>query len=353
MKMYHPKLLFSTAMSKIFHFLSKFFVLWCIPLLLLSSVAFSQKYQENISVHDPVVIQEGDTFYLFCTGNGIAVWSSLDLKQWRREDPVFSQAPAWAKEINERFRNHIWAPDITFRDGQYYLYYSISAFGKNTSAIGLTVNKTLDKNSQDFKWEDKGIVVRSVPGRDLWNAIDPNIAYDANDQVWMSFGSFWEGIKLVRLEAGMDKTGSGPSDWFTVAKRERNRDVDDRNAGNAAIEAPFIFKKDNFYYLFVSFDYCCRGANSTYKVVVGRSEQIEGPYLDKDGKSMLDGGGTLVVEGNERWQGVGHNSVYNFQGTDYMFMHGYDGKNEGRSKLLVREVRWDEESWPTIELEEF
>lgn len=329
-----------------------FAALWFITLLLFSGAAKGQDYQATISVHDPVVIQEGDTFYLFCTGNGIAVWSSPDLKQWRREDPVFSQAPAWAKEINERFRNHIWAPDITFRDGQYYLYYSVSAFGKNTSAIGLAVNKTLDKNSPNFNWEDKGIVVRSIPGRDLWNAIDPAIAYDASDRPWMSFGSFWEGIKLVRLEEGLAKTGSGPSDWYTIAKRERNANVDDRSAGNAAIEAPFIFKKNGQYYLFVSFDYCCRGANSTYKVVVGRSEQIEGPYLDRDGKSMLEGGGTLVVAGNERWQGVGHNSVYNFQGTDIMLMHGYDGQDEGRSKLLVRQVQWDEGGWPSVDLEE-
>ena len=118
-----------------------------------------------------------------------------------------------------------------------------------------------------------------------------------------------------------------------------------------AIEAPFIFKKNGLYYLFVSWDRCCSGAESTYKIVVGRSDNVFGPFLDNTGEDMRLGGGTLVVRGNEAWPGVGHNSTYTFDGTDYLVFHGYDLSDEGRSKLWIEEIQWDENGWPTVSLD--
>jgi arabinan endo-1,5-alpha-L-arabinosidase len=329
----------------------KTFIIHLFTFFCLSSL-FAQEsvFITDVPVHDPVVIKQGDTYYLFCTGMGVAVWSSPDLKQWKKEAPVFSEAPQWAKGISPDFRNHIWAPDITYHNGKYYLYYSVSAFAKNTSAIGLAVNKTLDPKSPDFKWEDQGIVIQSVPGRDLWNAIDPNLVFDENGTPWLNYGSFWNGMKLVKLDNDLKTVMNGPEDWFTISRRPRTFELDDRNPGDGSVEAPFIFKKNDWYYLFVSFDYCCRGVNSTYKVVVGRSKDVKGPYLDKSGKSMFEGGGTLVVEGNENWHGVGHNSTYTFGGKDYLIMHGYDAKDNGRSKLIIRDISWDKDGWPLVKL---
>ena len=107
--------------------------------------------------HDPVVAKQGDTYYLFCTGPGITSFTSKDLKTWTQADPVFKVNPDWAKAVAPGFNGHIWAPDITLHDGTYYLYYSISAFGKNTSAIGLVTNKTLNPKDKNYKWEDQGI----------------------------------------------------------------------------------------------------------------------------------------------------------------------------------------------------
>ncbi|HYJ38457.1 MAG TPA: family 43 glycosylhydrolase, partial [Chitinophagaceae bacterium] len=236
-------------------------------------------------VHDPVMIKEKETYYLFCTGFGISVWSSKDLQNWRKEKPVFDKAPEWAVKAVRGFRGHIWAPDISFHKGLYYLYYSVSAFGKNTSCIGVATNKTLDTGSKDFKWEDKGKLIQSVPGRDMWNAIDPNLVMDENNTAWISFGSFWNGIKLVKLDSSLTAVAQ-PEQWYTVASRQRDFSIADTMAGNAAIEAPFLFKKNNYYYLFVSFDYCCRAEKSDYKIVVGRSEKIAGPYVDKQGVNM-------------------------------------------------------------------
>ncbi|MEZ4687545.1 MAG: glycoside hydrolase family 127 protein [Bacteroidia bacterium] len=303
--------------------------------------------QSDIRVHDPVVAKEGDSWYLFCTGRGISVFSSKDMENWSQEAPVFAEIPEWTDQVVPEFRNHIWAPDISLHNGTWYLYYSVSAFGKNTSAIGLATNKTLDPNSDDFEWKDQGIVIQSVPNRDLWNAIDPNLIVDENGTPWLSFGSFWEGLKMVRLQQDLKRLAE-PQEWSTIARRERAFELEDKNPGDAALEAPFIFKKNDYYYLFLSWDLCCRGPNSTYKVVLGRSKNVTGPYLDKEGKSLFNGGGSLLVEGNEHWYGAGHNSTYTLDGKDYMFFHAYDAVNKGISKLKIAELDWDENLWPKL-----
>jgi arabinan endo-1,5-alpha-L-arabinosidase len=315
-------------------------------LLLLSFTHLNaQTDSSRIPVHDPVMIKQDSVYYLFCTGRGISVWSSKNLTSWKREKPVFDTLP-WAVQTIKGFRNHIWAPDISYHNGLYYLYYSVSAFGKNTSCIGVATNKTLHPGSPDFKWTDHGKVIQSVPGRDMWNAIDPNLAVDEKGTPWLVFGSFWNGMKLVKLNNDR-RSVAQPEQWYTVASRPRNYILPDSVAGDAAIEAPFIYKKDNYYYLFVSFDYCCRGEKSTYKMMVGRAPRIEGPYVDGDGIPMNSGGGSLVLEGDKNWNGVGHNAVVNINGEDHLIFHAYDAGDNGRSKLRIEKITW-RNGWPAI-----
>ncbi len=324
----------------------------CLPLFCTAQQRPPMRSSEPVEMpdtHDPVVAKCGDTYYLFSTGFGISVMSSQDLKLWKREKPVFSEAPAWAVEALPGFRGHIWAPDIIRHDGQWYLFYSCSAFAKNTSLIGVAVNKTLDPSSPDFEWRDMGLVLQSVPNRDMWNAIDPNVVVDEQGTPWMNFGSFWEGIKMVKLDADMTRLAE-PQEWYSLSRRPRKPAEADTDPGSGAVEAPFIFRRGDYYYLFVSFDYCCRGAESDYKVAVGRSRSVTGPYLDREGTDMVQNGGEIVVAGNERFPGVGHCSVYRFEEKDYLFFHAYDMTDHGRSKLLVREIRWDDQGWPTVEL---
>ena len=311
---------------------------------------------KQVSVHDPVMIKEGDTYYLFCTGFGISVWSSRDLQNWRKEAPVFSKAPQWAVDTIPGFKGHIWAPDIIYHNGQYYLYYSVSAFGKNTSAIGVATNKTLDSTSADFKWVDHGRVIQSYPGVTNWNAIDPNVIVDEKGIPFMTFGSFWDGLKLFKLSKDLLKPAEPVSSFRTIASRRSISSIDNKltgkdssaNAGVNPIEAPFLIKKGTYYYLFASIDYCCRGEKSTYKMIVGRSRQVGGPYLDKEGRDLKVGGGTILLQGNGEWHGVGHNSVYTNKGMDYILYHGYDAADKGRPKLNIRELEWDREGWPMI-----
>lgn len=330
---------------------------WIRPLVaivssvLLASAAWAEAI--NIRVHDPVMIRQDDTYYLFCTGRGISVWASKDRKNWERRPPVFENAPKWTTERYPKFENREWAPDISFHDGTYYLYYSVSSFGSNNSSIGVATNKTLHRGDPAFGWVDHGPLVESVAGRDMWNAIDPNLAFDDSGTPWLTFGSFWLGLKLVRLNPDLLEPAR-PPEWRTIAGRHRDWKLDETDAGdalNGAIEAPFLFRKSGFYYLFVSWDRCCRGKESTYKVVVGRAKSITGPYFDKEGQDMRLGGGSLVVAGNENWPGVGHNSAYTFEGVDYLVFHGYDMSDEGRSKLWIQPIHWDRGGWPTVSLD--
>ena len=322
------------------------------PLLLVLSlfvfVLSGSVQSQNISIHDPVMIRQDGTYYIFCTGNGISMFSSSDMVNWKQEKPVFPAAPGWVIKELPRFRNSMWAPDISFYKGNYYLFYSVSAFGKNTSCICLAMNKTLHTDSPDYKWVDLGCVIQSIPGRDNWNAIDPNLIIDDAGVPWLNFGSFWGGIKIVRLKDDLTGIVTTPQEWYTIARRFRDPYTDDRNAGAAQIEAPFIFKRGNFYYLFVSWDKCCSGVNSTYKVAVGRSVKVTGPYFTKDSLDMAKGGGTIVVQGDANYPGVGHEAAVSFDGTDYLVYHGYDAKDNGKSKLIIKKLRWDEAGWPLI-----
>ncbi len=302
--------------------------------------------QEVPVVHDPVVIEENGTYHLFCTGKGISHFTSADLQNWKMVQPVFEEKPSWTDNVVPNFENHIWAPDVIHKNGQYYLYYSVSAFAKNTSAMGVATTKSLAPSNPDYGWTDHGIVVQSHPNRDMWNAIDPNIVFDENDTPWMAFGSFWDGLKMVKLDDTLLKIAE-PQEWYTIARRERSFDLADTDPGDAALEAPFIFKKDDYYYLFLSWDLCCRGEDSTYKVVVGRSKSVTGPYLDAEGKDLAKGGGTLVIQGSNNWYGVGHNSAYSFKGKDYFFSHAYDAKDDGRPKLVTKQIKWVN-GWPKV-----
>ena len=318
-----------------------------IPVLLLGLLFSAPALAKQVEVHDPVMTREGNVYYVFSTGPGITYYRSEDLKNWKLVGRVFEHEPSWARRVAPGFNGHLWAPDIYHKNGRFYLYYSVSAFGKNTSGIGVTVNKTLDPSSPDYRWVDQGIVLQSVPDRDHWNAIDPAIVEDDDGNAWMSFGSFWEGLKLVKLDDDLVRLAE-PQEWNTIAKRKRTPLLPDSSAGDAAIEAPYIFKKNGYYFLFVSFDKCCRGKDSTYKIMVGRSKDVAGPYVDKDGKSMLEGGGSVVLAGDKDWVALGHNSAYTFDGKDYLVFHAYETADNALQKLRILPISW-EDDWPLVD----
>ncbi|AQT62146.1 arabinan endo-1,5-alpha-L-arabinosidase [Cellvibrio sp. PSBB023] len=322
-----------------------------LALLLGSLLIASQSYSKQVDVHDPVMAREGNTWYLFSTGPGITIYSSSDKVNWRYSDRAFAAEPDWAKSVAPEFNGHLWAPDIIQHNGLFYLYYSVSAFGKNTSAIGVTVNKTLNPKSPDYRWEDKGIVIQSVPNRDNWNAIDAAVIFDEQGQPWMSFGSFWGGLKIVKLNSDLTRPAE-PQEWHTIARRDQVPAGTSSNAGPGEIEAPFILRKGDYYYLFASWGLCCKGADSTYHLVVGRSKQVTGPYVDRAGRDMNEGGGSLLITGNKNWVGLGHNSAYSWDGKEYLVLHAYETADKYLQKLKIMNITWDKEGWPMVDTKE-
>ena len=302
---------------------------------------------DQVDIHDPAMAKDGGTYYLFSTGPGITFYSSKDMIHWSARGRIFPSEPSWARSVNGAFNGHIWAPDVTYHNGKYYLYYAVSSPGVADSAIGLTIGKTLDPASPDYQWEDQGIVLRSVAGRDLWNAIDPNVIVDGSGTPWMTFGSFWSGIKLVKLSADWTKLAT-PEEWHSIAARPR-AEADDRAPGSGEIEGPFLFRKGDYYYLFVSTGLCCRGKNSTYRIMVGRSKEITGPYLDRDGKDMAQGGGSPLLAENKTWAGWGGQGVYTFDGKDYVVFHAYEAADNNFHRLKIAKITWDTMQWPIVD----
>jgi arabinan endo-1,5-alpha-L-arabinosidase len=288
----------------------------------------------NRPVHDPCIIKQGDTYYVFATGHGIPIHTSKDLVRWERAGRVFKEdLPAWAKSEIPGSVNP-WAPDIAFVNGRYHLTYSVSTFGKNRSLIGLVTNKTLDPTSPDYAWRDEGKVVESFP-TDRYNAIDSNLLPIGKGKLALTFGSFWSGIQYVEAEASTGKPRPGAA-VRTISSRP----------SPTAVEAPFVIERNRYYYLFVSFDVCCKGVQSTYNIRVGRSRKPEGPYLDRDGKPMMEGGGTLVLGTEGRVIGPGHCAVLRERGRDLLVHHFYDGDANGIPTLQVRPLSWDRDGWP-------
>lgn len=314
---------------------------WVLLLLLAAElpVGFAQMHLSDVRVHDPVMAKHDGKYYIFATGRGVAVWTSTDLVTWTRLKPVFDAPPSWTTSAHPSFKGHFWAPDISYHEGQYYLYYSVSAFGRNTSSIGVATNVTLNPSDPEFEWVDRGKVLQSVPGVTPWNAIDPNLVEDDQGRAYLVFGSFWEGLKIAKLS--LDRTA--------IAEETVNlKTIASRGTKENAIEAPFIFKKNGWYYLFASIDFCCRGAESTYKMIVGRSRDVLGPYLDDKGIDLVQAGGKLLLAGDSRWHGVGHNAVYEIDGDDYLVFHGYDAHDNGIAKLRIEKLSWDDAGWPMV-----
>lgn len=286
-------------------------------------------------MHDPsTVIQAGAEYWVFGTGQGIASLHSRNLVAWERGPRVFETPPVWIADVVPGNKGHLWAPDVMFSQGRYLLYYSISLWGKNNSVIALATNAALDPAARDYSWRDEGPVIRSAPGNDF-NAIDPCLVRDRKGGLWMGFGSFWGGIRLVELDPASGKRRVPNGELYSIAFHE-------------SIEAPYLCWRAPYHYLFVNWGACCRGTNSTYEIRVGRSSEVTGPYVDKGGVDMMRGGGTPVV--GSRWPhvGPGHLSLFEAGGRPMASVHYYDAENGGRGTLGILRVSWDTEGWPEL-----
>jgi arabinan endo-1,5-alpha-L-arabinosidase len=327
-----------------------------------------------MGTHDPSIIRDKNTYYVFSTGAAVAqpsntpstplnamlsaggaqlpIRCSPDLQAWRRCGSVFpSGIPEWIQKASPETRE-LWAPDISFYRGKYHLYYAYSVFGKNTSGIALATNSTLGANDSHSHWIDQGMVLQSTAADD-YNAIDPNLILDEHGDAWLAFGSFWSGIKMRKLDVVTGKLSQSDTTTYSLATRARPPGAPPAKPGLPpdweAVEAPFVFHHGEYFYLFVSWDLCCRGVHSTYRTMVGRSRSVHGPYLDREGSAMTDGGGTPLLTANEYWVGPGGESLLHDGSADIIVFHAYDAQS-GRSALQISTLAWKDD-WPSAALD--
>lgn len=279
----------------------------------------------SLNAHDPAAYVLGSTIYLAATG--LIGKTSTNLTAWTATaNPL--PTPAWAATATGA--TGLWAPDISYFGGVYHLYYAASTFGSNKSCIGQGTRAALDSGN----WVDQGMVLCSNMGEtDNWNAIDPNVVIDDTGTPWLEFGSFWSGLKMVQL------TSSGvraDTMLYSLANGPN---------GGGSLEGGWIFKRCGYYYLFSSWGSCCSGAYD-YNIRVGRSTTVTGPYTDMAGKSLMSGGGTLLVTGNASWVAPGHNAVITYDNKTYNIYHALKGSSSGAATLRISEIAWDANGWP-------
>ncbi len=294
-------------------------------------------YQNPVFNHDfpdPNLVKANDGFYYAYSTQAdwrtqnmggpytTPILRSKNLVDWQFVGDAFMKKPDW------KSAGGIWAPDASFHNNQFYIYYSFSTWGDPNPGIGVATSDT-----PEGPFTDHGKVFLSsevgVP-----NSIDP-VFFEDEGHSYLVWGSF-HGIYGIELSAdGLQTTGSK----FQIAGKD--------------FEGSYIYKRGNYYYYFGSSGSCCEGAKSTYHVRVGRSLNFKGPYIDKDGKSLLQDGGTLLLEkdsGSEGFVGPGHNGdiVTDDDGQTWMIYHAFNKKNTSGRLMLLDKITWTND-WPEIE----
>jgi len=298
-------------------------------------------------VHDPSIFRQGNTYYVFGTdigrplGGSLPIRCSTDRVSWTQCGYVFTQIPTWVT-IDVPGVVGLWAPDISYFGGLYHLYYAGSTFGSNTSVIGLATNVTLDANDPNYQWIDRGKVLGSTSGDDF-NAIDPTILTDTDGRVWMTYGSFWTGIKQREIDPATGMLLASNPTIYALAERPAVQ--------FDPIEGTSLVHRGNFYYLFASFDFCCKPNpyDDTYRIVVGRATSPNGPFTDMNGTPMMQGGGTELLAGNkETYSGPGGETAYlDSQNGDLIVFHAIH-LPDGQAYLFLNPLTWSND-WPQVQ----
>lgn len=280
------------------------------------------------SAPDPTVIRAKDGyFYLYATEDtyNIPVYRSSNLVDWTQVSTAFTDAtrPKWDANL------HLWAPDINYINGQYVLYYSDGHWGdENTSGIGVAYS---DKPEGPFIDHGKLFISTDIG---VQNSIDQCFVED-NGKNYLFWGSF-RGIYAIELTA----------DGLDVKPGAQKVQV-----SGTFMEGTMIWKKDGYYYMFGSNGSCCEGANSTYRVTIGRSKDLLGPYVTKEGKTLLGGNYDVLLSGNDFVAGPGHNAeiITDDAGQDWIIYHGYERSIPDRGRqVFLSQILW-KDGWPYIE----
>lgn len=304
---------------------------------------------DTLPILDPSVIRQGTTYYAFSTdvagfptAGNLPIHCSKDKVNWTACGSVFpSGIPAWVKQKVPGVVG-LWAPDVSYFDGEYHVYYNGSLLHTQQTVIGLVTNTTLDPNDPEYGWVDRGMVLASNPGDDF-NALDPTILVDSDGSVWLTYGSYWTGIKQRQIDPATGKLLASNGTRYDLATRP--------GVAHNPIEGPSLVRHGSYYYLFVSVDYCCESniASNDYKQAVGRSTSPHGPFVDEDGTPMMNGGGTVLIQGDSEWGAPGGGTAYldDVNEDSLIIFHAHDLAKNGHPYQWVKKLGWVND-WPVI-----
>lgn len=291
--------------------------------------------------HDPSMVRFEDGYALMSTNNNLQLWTSEDAYTWKSHGSTVGGVPQWAYTYAP-LTEGIWAPDIYYMNGEYRVYYCVSEFGVRNSAIGYTSTKSIVSGSSGYDWTDHGHVFHSAEGKDSYNAIDADVVRDTEGNYWMAFGSFGLGIQLIKLDASTGYQASDDKTVYNIARRTSS-------ASGGAEEGPSLIEHKGQYFLFAAWDKCCMQGNdiekTTYKTAYGRADNVTGPYKDRAGYTMLNGGGTILLERYGRYVGPGGGEAFQDLNRVRFVHHYYDNGGDKFNHIHIRDVVFTDDNW--------
>ena len=296
------------------------------------NVSYTAPDSSVIGIHDPSMIKIGSTYYLFSTHGTIHAHVSTDRITFSDDGYALALLPPWTNTYTGS-SGDLWAPDVSEHNGEYWLYYAASGFGAQNSAIGLATSTTGIPGS----YEDSGSPIYKSTDCSGSNAIDPASVVDTSGNTWLAFGSWYSGIHIVPVD---NSTGI-PTGAACIQLAY--------HPSGTGIEGSYIYPHGGYYYLFASIDNCCNGDNSTYRIIVGRSTSVTGPYSDRGGLPLTDGGGTILLSAHGNINGPGGESVFTDTDGAILVYHYYDGANNGAPALGMNVLGWTADGWPYIQ----
>jgi arabinan endo-1,5-alpha-L-arabinosidase len=285
-----------------------------------------------IGVHDPSILKAGATYYLFSTHGLIHVHQSTDRINFSDDGYGLPSLPAWTNAYTAS-SGDLWAPDASAHNGAYWLYYAASTFGSANSAIGLATSPSGEPGT----FADSGAAIYTSANCPGANAIDPASVVDASGNAWLAFGSYSNGIQIVPAN---NATGIPTGAACTQLAF---------HPSGSGLEGSYIYPHGGYYYLFASVDTCCQGVTSTYRIIVGRSTAVTGPYTDRGGLALTSGGGTILLSAHGNINGPGGESVFTDSDGAILVYHYYDGNNNGNPALGINVLGWTSDGWPYVE----
>lgn len=299
------------------------------------SVSYSSTSDSSaIGIHDPSMVKAGSLYYLFSTHGAIHAHQSSDRTTFSDDGYALSSLPSWTNTYTAS-SGDLWAPDASYHGAAanpYWLYYAASTFGSTNSAIGLSTSS----NGVPGTFIDSGAAIYTSANCPGSNAIDPASVVDTAGNAWMVFGSWSSGIQIVPVN---NTTGVPTGATCTQLAY---------HPSGSGIEGAFIYPHGGYYYLFASIDSCCAGTSSTYRVIVGRSTSVNGPYTDHGGVALTAGGGTIVLSAHDNVNGPGGQTVLKDTTGDILVYHYYDGNNNGYPGVGFNTLGWTSDGWPYV-----